>query len=158
MPPDYLAGNFPASFLGRAGKPVSGSDFVLESFVLTPYHRPVEDWDRRATPGLLVRVALTWSTVSRGDPNAVVWFSIFGDWQPERPLGSGRVWHGPSGDRNGAMVSFVAPATPGRYRVRWILAEGRSPVRSFYGTPNHGPNDPGGGAWSELGFEVVGGR
>ena len=98
-------------------------------------------------PGQEVESAIDWQT-ARGNPNAVVYACVIGDWSPDEPIE--QLEHGMQGSPGNDVqrtFRFRAPERPGTYRVRWILAQAFKPITSFYGKEHHGAADPGSEPW-----------
>lgn len=105
-------------------------------------------------PGQHVESRLAWETLS-GNPNAVVFATIIGDWAPDQPIG--KMYHGFLG-RPGKQFEmefeFTAPSKPGLYRIRWIFPMAFKPITCFYSQEHRGANNPGDAWWSEVTFIV----
>lgn len=114
-------------------------------------------WDvpKRVAPAQQVDVEVGWLTVG-GDPGDFTCATILGQWEPSQPL---QVIYAGFRDAPNTIfarrASFRAPAAPGRYAVRWVLAFEANPVTSFYGTPRRSAAHPECGVWVDATFEVV---
>lgn len=105
-------------------------------------------------PGQEVQGRIAWETVS-GNPNAVVFAAIIGDWNPTKILTE--VYQGMLGQPGKQFemaFKFTAPKMPGMYRIRWIFPMSFKPILNFYSKEDHGAEDPGNAWWSEMTFMV----
>lgn len=105
-------------------------------------------------PGQAVKSRLAWETLG-GNPNAVVFAAVLGDWKPNDPLSDiHRGMLGRPGTKVKMEFQFVAPSRPGLYRIRWILPMAFKPITRFYSKEDRGAADPGNAVWSEVTFLV----
>jgi hypothetical protein len=143
---DHLAENYAESRI-RAGEGRNrGSEFRLVLWEMSDSARPAETMTSR----------IIWET-DRGNPNAVIYATVIGDWAPSSPIAiivNGGT-QGRPGNRFERRFSFAAPRAPGTYRVRWILTQAFAPLTEFYGQARGDVNNPPGGTWAEARFTVV---
>jgi len=145
---DYLAGRDSASYLPPSGGTNSGTEFRMISWSMP----------HSAAPGETVSSTIVWET-ARGNPNAVIYATVIGDWAPSAPLATivnaGK--QGPPGTRFDRSFNFTAPSARGSYKVRWILVQAFAPLTHFYGHADGDAYAPQGGTWSQLDLTVGGG-
>ena len=147
-PRDYLTENCQRMFLSSGAEGVAGQEGRMLR---------LKYWNCPPTvrPGQRVRGRIAWETVS-GNPNAVVFATIVGNWEPDRPIAKmGRDHHGRPGKQFELPFEFTAPKRPGRYRIRWIFPMAFKSIDLFYSKPDHGSSDPGNAWWSEVDFVVA---
>lgn len=144
---DYFLDNCQKTYLSPGG--IGPTLEEGRHFRLTYWNLP-----RTIRPGQPIESRLSWETVS-GNANAVVYVTVIGDWQPDKPLVD--LYQGNQGEPGKQVertFEFKAPQEPGRYRLRWILTQAFRPITKFYGQEHHDANDPGHGWWSEVDFYV----
>jgi hypothetical protein len=143
-PRDRLAAERPDSRL-KPGELSAAAEFRLLTWSVPKVVRP----------GEVVRSSICWQTID-GNPNAHVFVSVIGEWDPDKPLAL--LHHGYQGEIGTTVTkpfSFVAPQTPGLHRIRWILAQAFKPITVFYGKEHNVADDPGLGTWAEVQIEVA---
>lgn len=124
---------------------------VMEEMKLTP---------STIRPGERVQATVKWRYRQQPDGfynrGNIVYVTVFGDWQPERPLAL--LQRGSQGEPRlmTKTFTFTVPARPGTYRLRWAIVFAYAPVRNFYGTEPAGQHDPGIGPYADLNFTVTG--
>jgi hypothetical protein len=144
---DYLLRDWQHIYLSPGGDGPQGEEgrmLRLKYWNLPPTVRPGQE----------VKSRIVWETVS-GNPNAIVFATVFGDWDPDHPIQQlYKGYLGRPGKQFECEFSFLAPSRPGRYRIRWLFPMAFRPINSFYSQENHGADDPGAAWWSEADFYV----
>lgn len=87
-------------------------------------------------------------------PGAVIYITVFGDWQPDRKIAT--LYSGGQGQPRSqtGTFRFRAPTIPGIYRLRIAIVYAFAPVRNFYGDPPQGQQDPAVGPYADYFFSV----
>jgi len=120
----------------------------LESYAVT--------MPQTVAPAEQVTFEIEWSRCSDCNPNAVIYSSLVGDWEPADPLYVSDAYFTSCGETAVDSATFQAPTEPGEYRLRWILCYAFDAVRDFCGEDYEGSaNDPGVCPYVEVPFTVA---
>jgi hypothetical protein len=141
----HVGGGY-ATFISPFGEEGENDSNIRFDYISVP---PV------VSPGQQVTATVQWGYLNPANPNAIIYLNVFGDWQPGTELAwlaDGILVGGTQKLTN--SFTFVAPSTPGTYRIRVPFVEDFGPVTNFYGGPAGGLYNPGTGTFSEVEFTV----
>jgi hypothetical protein len=136
---------------GTLHVPANASSYDPLSWGATSDSIAVLSWSMPpvAIPGQTVTARVHWKFWTNHSP--VCYMNYFGDWQPQTELAQSSMYGGIPGPNEEFVDSFqfVAPATSGWYRIRFMARGNFTPMPSFYGTQDTTPN-----CYTEVLFHV----
>jgi len=94
----------------------------------------------QVSPGQSVTMTVEWNRCDDCNPNAVIYTSFVGNWDPNNPLEVSDAYFTTCGETARDSVTFVAPTEQGTYRVRWIHCFAFDAIYSFCGDGLPGPS------------------
>ncbi len=148
QPTDYLLRDSQEVYLSPGGDgpyDAEGRQFRLVYVNLPPTVRALET----------VKGRILWRTIG-GNPNAVIYSTVIGNWKPATPLATlvSGGYQGVAGTEFERSFEFTAPKTPGKYRIRWLLNQAFAPITNFYSKEHVNSYDPGHAFWTEVELTV----
>ncbi len=109
----------------------------------------------QVSPGQSVTFTVNWNRCNDCNQSAVIYSSFLGDWQLSTPLKTSSGYFTSCDETAQDSVTFTAPSTPGKYKVRWILCFAFDSVKNFCGDGPVGTSDnPGSCPFIEKTFTV----
>lgn len=106
-------------------------------------------------PGEEITFSINWNRCSDCNPDAVIYSSVLGDWEPAIPLYVSGAYFTSCDATSHDETTFAAPTAPGTYRIRWIMCMAFQSIDHFCGEGPPGPSpDPGSCPYVEVSFQV----